>query len=56
MFILAQANPGTPYTADYLIGGVAVVALIMIVFIGSLVIRYQNTRKEIALAEELGEE
>jgi hypothetical protein len=57
MNLLAQATaPVTPATADYLFGGLAVVALIMIAFVGSLIIRYQNTRKDIALAEQLAEE
>jgi hypothetical protein len=55
LFQTAEAT-GIPYTADYLFGGLAVIAVIMLVFIGSLYLRFQNVRKDIALAEQLGEE
>jgi hypothetical protein len=55
LFQTAEAT-GIPYTADYLYGGLAVIAVIMLVFIGSLYLRFQNVRKDIALAEQLSEE
>jgi hypothetical protein len=58
MPILFQISEVTviPYTTDYLVAGLAVVAVIMLVFIVSLYVRFQNVHKDIALAEQLGEE
>ena len=55
LFQTAEVS-GIAYTADYRFGCLAVIALSMLVVIGSLYLRFQNVRKDIALAEQLAEE
>jgi cell division protein FtsL len=55
LFQTAEATV-TPNTTDFLYGGLAVVTLVILIFIVSLYLRFQNVRKDIALAEQLAEE
>jgi hypothetical protein len=48
--------PVTPDTVSYLLLGLAAVALISVVYIGSLVLRLRNLRQDLTLIEEIGQE
>lgn len=45
--------PATPETANYLFLGIAVVAIIMLVLVGSMVIRQRNLQRDAEVIAEL---
>jgi hypothetical protein len=45
-----------PETGEYLILGLAAIALLLALFIGSMVVRYRNLTKDIDLIQRLQEE
>jgi hypothetical protein len=46
----------SPDTFGYLILGLAVVSTIVLLFIGSMVVRYRNLQKDLRLIEQLRDE
>lgn len=46
-------EPASPDTFGYLVLGLLVVSAIVLLFIGSMVVRYRNLQKDLQLIEQL---